>query len=91
MIKKAVVTLAAVVQIAAAGLIYPATMEVIDVDRAADLVTMETATGHAYQMTGAEDYDRGDLVAVLMWSSYTETITDDVIISARYSGYTVEE
>lgn len=90
MLKTALVTLAAVVQIAAAGLIYPTSAAIVEIDRAADLVTMETATGHIYQMTGAEDYERGDLVALLMWSSYTETITDDVIISARFSGWTVE-
>lgn len=91
MFKTALVTLAAVVQIAAAGLIYPVTMEVVGLDYSADLVTLETATGYTYQMTGCEDYTRGDLVALVMWSSYTDTIEDDVIITARFSGWAVRE
>ena len=43
---------------------YPATMEITNIS--GDVVTMETATGHVYEMTGAEDYMTGDLVALIM-------------------------
>ena len=54
-----------------------------------DVVTMETATGYVYEMTGAEDYETGDLVALIMDDNGTPNdITDDIIITARYSGFT---
>lgn len=79
--KKLLATIAAII---AAGLIYPATMIVTDVS--GDLVTMETATGFVYQMQ-ADDYEKGDLVSLVMFSNGTTDITDDIILSARYSGF----
>lgn len=80
--KKLLAALAAVI---AAGLIYPATMQVTDVTN--DLVTMETATGFVYQFEGVEDYTKGDLVSCIMFSNGTADITDDMILSVRYSGF----
>ena len=82
--KKFLATLAAVI---AAGLIYPQTMVVTDVDYATDIVTIETATGFTYQFEGTEDYTEGDLVSCIMYNSKTTNITDDVILSVRYSGF----
>lgn len=79
--KKLLATIAAVI---AAGLIYPTTMVVTDVSN--DLVTMETATGFVYQMQ-ADDYEKGDLVSLVMFSNGTSNITDDIILTARYSGF----
>lgn len=79
--KKLLATIAAII---AAGLIYPATMIVTDVS--GDLVTMETATGFVYQMH-ADDYEKGDLVSLVMFSNGTTDITDDIILAARYSGF----
>lgn len=68
--------------------IYPATAEVVELDRAADLVTVETASGIAYGFYGCEDYFPGDLVSMIMDDNGTpETILDDKIIDCRYSGY----
>lgn len=68
--------------------LYPATAEVVELDRAADLVTVETASGIAYGFYGCEDYFPGDLVSMIMDDNGTpETILDDVIIDCRYSGY----
>ena len=89
MIKKTIAALALVTALAASGLIYPATMEVVSLDRATDTVTLNTATGITYTMHGCEDYAEGDLVSALMWNSETpDTVADDAIIAARYSGYT---
>lgn len=82
--KKLLATIAAVI---AAGLIYPATMIVTDVS--GDLVTMETATGFVYQMQ-ADDYEKGDLVSLVMFSNGTTDITDDIILAARYSGFIID-
>ena len=82
--KKFLATLAAVI---AAGLIYPTTMVVTDVDYATDIVTIETSTGFVYQFEGAEDYTEGDLVSCIMYNNKTTNITDDVILTVRYSGF----
>lgn len=80
--KKLLVTIAAII---AAGLIYPTTMQITDIS--GDVVTLETSTGFVYQFTGAEDYSENDLVSCIMFSNGTTNITDDIILSARYSGF----
>lgn len=64
--------------------IYPDAMTVTEIS--GDLVTIETATGNQFQFYGAEDYEEGDLVAVLMYSKGTEKVTDDIIVRVRYAG-----
>lgn len=81
--KKLLATIAAII---AAGLIYPTTMQVTDVTN--DLVTMTTATGFVYQMH-EDDYEKGDLVSLVMFSNGTTDITDDIILAARYSGFNI--
>lgn len=76
----AIATAAALI---AAGTIYPETMKVTSIQ--GGIARMETSTGHVYEMD-AEDYDEGDLVSLIMYNSMTETVTDDVILSARYAG-----
>lgn len=83
--KKLIAALIAAASLASAGLIYPTTMQITKID--GDLVTMETATGFAYEMLGAEDYEAGDLISVLMFNNGTKYITDDVILSVQYSGW----
>ena len=82
--KKFLATLAAVI---AAGLIYPTTMVVTDVDYSTDIVTIETSTGFQYQFEGTEDYTKGDLVSCIMYNNKTTNISDDVILTVRYSGF----
>ena len=82
--KKLLATIAAII---AAGLIYPTTMQVTDIDYNNDVVTVETATGFVYQFEGTEDYTEGDLVSCIMFSNGTADITDDIILSVRYSGF----
>ncbi len=70
----------------ATGTLYPATMEITNISD--NVVTMETATGHIFEMSGPEDYEIGDLVSLVMDDNGTpDDITDDSIISARYSGF----
>lgn len=58
------------------------------VDREADTVTYTTHAGHVYVWDGVEDEESGELYALLMDDNGTpETVEDDVIISARYSGW----
>ena len=67
-----------------ARIVYPDAMTVNSIS--GDLVTIETCTGNQFQFYGAEDYEEGDLVAVLMYSKGTENVTDDIIIRVRYAG-----
>lgn len=71
-----------------AATIYAATMKVTEVNLVTDVVTMETATGHEYQMTGCEDWMVGDYASLIMDNKGTAPIEDDEILSAQYSGWT---
>lgn len=64
--------------------LYPDAMTITEIS--GDLVTIESSTGNRFQFRGAEDYEEGDLVAVLMYSKGTENVTDDIIIRVRYAG-----
>lgn len=58
------------------------------VDREADTVTYTTHAGYMYVWDGVEDEESGELYALLMDDNGTPgTVEDDVIISARYSGW----
>ena len=66
---------------------YPQTMVVAHFNEYIDSATIETATGYQYSFWGVEDYQVGDIVAVIMNDNATETIEDDKIVSVRFSGY----
>ena len=68
--------------------LYPTAGIVTQVDRAADLVTVTLQNGHEYQFSGTEDWLEGDIAAMIMFDRFTQIITDDMIISVRYVGYT---
>lgn len=68
--------------------IYPTTMIITEIDRETDIVTIRTATGLLYTFGGAEDYEVGEMVSCIMYSSMTpDTVLDDQIISVRYVGW----
>lgn len=71
--------------IAALGL-YAQTYRVVELNEQTDTVTVESATGYLYAFYGCEDWQIGDLAAILMWTNGTNEITDDVILSVRYAG-----
>ena len=79
--------MAIVTALVSLNLIYPATMKVVEVDAINDIVTLETATGHAFSMDGIEDWQNGDIASLLMFSRGTSQINDDIILSAKYSGF----
>ena len=70
---------------------YPAAAEVVELDRAADLVTVKTSARIGYKFIGCEDWLLGDLVAMTMNDNGTpEMVLDDEIIEVRYSGYRMQ-
>lgn len=89
--KRTAAALAAATALAASGAIYPQAMKVTAVDANSDTVTLETSTGHVYEMHGAEDWMAGDIAAVIMFTNGTPVVTDDAVICARFSGFTMNE
>ena len=65
----------------------PITARITNLDRQNDIVTIEMANGHIYQFYGCEDYCEGDYVSAILWRNGTDVVTDDVIVSVHYSGY----
>ena len=72
--------------IAALGL-SPVTARVVDLNRTDDIVTIELANGYQYAFEGCSDYCVGDFVSAIVWRNGTDIITDDIIVSVHYSGY----
>lgn len=68
--------------------LYPASGIVTEANCDTDLVTVELQSGHLYQFYGAEDWLVDDIAAMLMSSCGTPEVTDDIILSVRYVGYT---
>lgn len=71
--------------------VYPAVGVVFDLDYENDLVVFEDFNQDLWVMEGIEDWDFGDIGALLMDDMGTATIYDDVIIFANYAGYMPEE
>jgi len=67
--------------------LYPMSGIVTEVDKAANLVTVQLWNGYTYQFCGTEDWLEGDIAAMIMFDRLTPIITDDMIISVRYVGY----
>lgn len=78
------------VALTASAEIYPKTAKVIEVNEAEDLVTIETCTGITYTFEGCEDWAEGDGVSLIMDDNGTESILDDCILMAEYTGWTLE-
>ena len=70
--------------------IYPKTAKVIEVNYDEDLVTIETCTGITYTFEGCEDWVEGDGVSLIMEDNGTESILDDCILMAEYTGWILE-
>lgn len=65
---------------------YPQTLIIYDIS--GDIVTGSTMTGIAYSFTGAEDWQPGDICAVIMDNNGTPaSIYDDIILDCKYCGY----
>ena len=65
---------------------YPLTAKVTKVNKKKNVVTVQDYNGNVWKFRGCEDYSKGDVVSMLMDSSGTKKITDDIILQVRYSG-----
>ena len=69
--------------------LYPKTAICLAVNRQTDTVTVADCNGTEWQFSGCQDFEEGDLIALIMNDNGTpDTIWDDTIITARYSGGT---
>ena len=66
--------------------LYPRSGIVTRIDADADVVEWTDGAGLVWSMTGVDDWMIGDGIAAIMDDNGTETIYDDVIVSARYAG-----
>jgi hypothetical protein len=71
--------------------IYPAVGVVTDLDYENDLVIFEDCNQDLWIFEGIEDWDIGDIGALLMDDMETESIYDDTILLVRYAGFMPEE
>lgn len=86
----AIVCLFGIFALCANADIYAKTAVVYEIDRDADVVVVEDATGNLWEFEGVEDYEIGNFVSMVMDDNNTTSIYDDVIVVSQYSGYSVE-
>ena len=68
--------------------IYAKSAIVVDVNYDTDLVTVEDFGGFLWQFFGCEDWEAGDICAMVMDNSGTpDTIFDDVVMNTNYCGW----
>lgn len=84
--KRRIVVFTSVLLIAAKSL-YPSYGKVIKVDRKSDTISVKDCYGNVWVWEGAEDWGKGDGVALLMYDNGTPNkVKDDKIIKIRYVG-----
>ena len=67
--------------------IYPNCGVVRSINREMDCVVVEDGAGLCWAFYGVEDYEVGDMVAMIMEDMGTESVLDDRVIDALYGGY----
>ena len=85
-IKNKIALLGLLFSLCSQNVIYSNSYIITDIDYKNDLVTISTTTGIEYQFFGCEDYMTGDIISCIMFTNYTEIVTDDIILHNEYSG-----
>lgn len=68
---------------------YPKTTVCLAVNRQTDVVTVADCNGTEWKFSGCQDFEEGDLIALIMNDNGTQNyIWDDTVVTARYSGGT---
>ena len=65
---------------------YPLAGTVEIIDRKEDSVIVLDGGGNMWRFHGCDDWDYGDIVAMIMDGKGTNHVHDDVIIQMRYAG-----
>lgn len=66
---------------------YPNTAVVIEVNHYEDFVRCVDAAGLVWIFPEADDWMEGDLVSLLMFDNFTDSVRDDGIMVAYYGGF----
>ncbi len=66
---------------------YPNTAVVVEINRYEDIVICVDYAGNEWIFEEVEDWMVGDIVSLMMFDNFTESIRDDIIIIAYYGGY----
>ena len=69
--------------------LYADVMHVAEIDREADTVTFETATGNRFVWEGVEDILTGEVYGLLMDGKGTADVRDDEVVAVKYSCYEI--
>lgn len=68
---------------------YPKTTICLAVNHQTDTVTVADCNGTKWKFSGCQDFEEGDLIALIMNDNGTQNyIWDDTVVTARYSGGT---
>lgn len=67
--------------------LYPAVGVVFDIDYENNLVIFEDYEQNLWAIEGIDDWEIGDIGALLMNDMDTESIYDDEIVLVRYAGF----
>jgi hypothetical protein len=59
---------------------------VIEVNYGENYIAIEDFTGNVWEWEGAEDWQEGDIAAMIMDDNGTESIFDDIILDIQYCG-----
>lgn len=67
---------------------YPETFTVISTNVGANYIVLRNFAGHFYVWGNCEDWEPGDIASAIMNDNGTADVTDDIIVTLKYSGYT---
>lgn len=67
--------------------VYPLSGIVTKIDQQKNCVIVTDATGNKWEFNGVEDWQEGDVAAMIMDDNKTEEIYDDKIIDIHYIGW----
>lgn len=59
---------------------------VVEVNYKEDYIAIEDFTGNVWEWEGVEDWQEGDIAALIMDDNGTENIFDDIILDIQYCG-----
>ena len=71
--------------------VYAITTVVVELNHRNDTVTCQDFNGNLWVFYGVEDWLVGDVATLIMWNAETDTIYDDEIVHAYYSGWFTPE
>lgn len=67
--------------------LYPLCGVVIELDYQEDIFVVIDGAGMIWLFTECEDWQIGDLIAMIVFDNFTPYIQDDIVLNYRYCGY----